>query len=357
MNRNIFYISVMTLMFIFSTIATYAWERYDGVIAVVNSIPIIESELNNKLELHKNKKNIAPHQIPYERSRILDRFIEDALVFEAAKDQSILINDQRVLSQLEKFMMNYYIKKGESESKAGDLSSKLIERLENKLKQKKMSDDPETDKELNRFINSIESIQKMDFAVYFEELRLHIRREQVMSIAIGVTPPSKKEVDEWYKANTAKIGYEVKIKHILIRSKGDSLLAQSETNKILSDIRTRILEGESFEKMAQKYSQDPASAASGGDLGWVWLAELDPYFAGNVNSMKNTNEISRVFKSGSGYHIVKLLAKRPVPLEKVENMIMYKLYTDRLTSQFQKWIEKRRAESDIKIYLGSYVKG
>jgi putative peptidyl-prolyl cis-trans isomerase len=335
----------------------FAWERYDGVIAVVNSIPIIESELNMKFELHKNKKNIPPMNYPYEKSRLLDRYVEDALVMEAAKDQSIIINDQRVLSQLQKFMVNYFIKKGEDQSRADDLASQCIERLDRKIQKKKLSDDPELDKEISRFVNSIETIQKMDFETYFEELRIHIRREQVMSIAIGVTPPSKKDVDEWYNSNTAKIGYEVRIKHILIKSKGDSLMAQSETNKTISDIRSKILAGESFEKLAQKYSQDPASAGSGGDLGWVWLAELDPYFAGNVNIMKNVNEISRVFKSGAGYHIVKLLGKRPVPLEKVENMIMYKLYTDRMTIQFQKWIEKRRAESDIKIYLNTYVKG
>lgn len=336
---------------------SYSWERYDGVAATVNNIPIIESDLNSKVVLHQKKNMTSARNIINEKSRILDKMIEDALVLEASRDQSIVINDARVLSQLEKFMKGFFVKNSDDDANLDELIPKLIDRLELKLANKKLKQNPELDKDLDRFVQYVENSQKMDFLSFFEELRLNIRREQVMSIAIGVTPPGKSEVEDWYRKNTAKIGYEVRIKHILIRPKGTSLTAESEANNVLNDLRQKIFSGASFESLAQKYSQDPATAYKGGDLGWVWLAELDPYFAGTVFKMSGINEISRVFKSGGGYHIVKYLGKRPVPFEKVENMIMYKLYTERMYSQFQKWVDKRRGESEIKIYLSDYIKG
>ena len=78
----------------------------------------------------------------------------------------------------------------------------------------------------------------------------------------------------------------------------------------------------SFESLAAKYSQDASSAKNGGDLGWQMLAQLDPYFAGYVYRMNKGGQISGVFKSGFGYHIVKYIEKRPVTYDKVEKMII-----------------------------------
>lgn len=347
---------MLTIIFV-PAMHLYSWERYDRIVAIVNGTPVIESDVSNKLEYVKRKKAVPESQINNERSRVLDRFIEDALVYEAAKDQSIVVSDARVFSQLEKFMKGFFMKSLGNIEEVNKITEKLIDRLEKTLNNKKVKEDKDLDRELERFVKYIENSEKMELESFFEELRIHIRREQVMSIAIGITPPSKKEVEDWYKSNIVKIGYEMKIKHILIKPKGNTLTAQSETNAQLSDIRQKIFGGESFEKMAQKYSQDPATAGKGGDMGWVWLAEIDPYLAGNVFKLNNINEISHVFKTNAGYHIVKLFGKRPVPLEKVENMIMYKLYTERLYTQFQKWVDKRKRESDIKIFMDNYVKG
>jgi hypothetical protein len=37
-------------------------------------------------------------------------------------------------------------------------------------------------------------------------------------------------------------------------------------------------------------------------------------------------------------------------------MITYKLYTENMESQFKKWVEQRKNESAIKIYMEDYVK-
>jgi parvulin-like peptidyl-prolyl isomerase len=86
------------------------------------------------------------------------------------------------------------------------------------------------------------------------------------------------------------------------------------------------------------------------------IAQFDPYFANNVARLSRKGEISSVFKSGFGYHIVKYIGRRDVTYDKVERMIMYILYTEKGQEQFKKWIQQKREESSVIIHM-EYVKG
>jgi peptidyl-prolyl cis-trans isomerase SurA len=218
-----------------------------------------------------------------------------------------------------------------------------------------MVEDKELDAYVDGFIGFIESRFQIGFKDYFEEIRAQIMREQVMSIAIGVTPPSPEEARDWFKKNKPKFGDEVLVRHILIVPAGGSFTAERDANQKISALRDRIMAGESFEKIAAVNSQDRESAANGGDLGWKMLAEMDPYLAGYINQMHTTGLISQVFKSGMGYHIVKLMGRRPVTYEKVERLIMYKLYNENMFEQFKKWVNRRKKESEIQIFMKNYV--
>jgi len=354
MNKTRLAILLATALMLFQGTG-FSWEPYDRIIAVVNSIPIVESEVNDRLDYIQKSKKIPGKKIAYEKSRVLDKFIENALVYETAVDQSIIISDKRVLLHIENMMKSYFSGRVKNRKDLDATVNTLSARLLNRISNKKNKPDADLDKKLNDFIKFAESKQKMSFAQLFEEIRTQIRREQVMSIAIGVSPPSKRETKEWYRKNRKKLGYEVHVKHILIIPKSGTLSEEKKANRTISGLRKRILAGESFENLAKKYSQDPGSAKNGGDIGWTMLADLDPYFAGNVYRMKRVNSVSRVFKSRFGYHVVKYLGKRPVTYEKVEKMIMYKLYNENMVSQFEKWVARRKRFSEIRIYMEDYV--
>jgi putative peptidyl-prolyl cis-trans isomerase len=212
------------------------------------------------------------------------------------------------------------------------------------------------DPDLKMFIDYIEKTERMDFASFFNEIRVKITREQIISLTIGMTPPSAEDAKKWYKANRSKLGFEVYVKHILVIPKSGSLSDEKEANNKAEDIRRQILANPaSFESLAAKYSQDPGSSKKGGDLGWQMIAQFDPYFANNVARLSSKGEISSVFKSSFGYHIVKYMGKRDITYEKVERMIMYMLYTEKGQEQFKKWIQQKREESSVIIHM-DYVK-
>jgi putative peptidyl-prolyl cis-trans isomerase len=360
MKRIIFILFLMLMPALVFTVNSSAWEKYDRIVAVVNSIPIIESELNTKFRIFKSRKHVTAGKINYYKSRVLDVLIEDALVLEAARKESIRVSDKRILTQIEKIMKGYFSRFVKDPEELNKLSSKLISRLEKKMKNIEYKNDPDLDQKLNTFINYVERNQKLKMADYFEEMRVAIRKEQVMSIAIGASPPSDKDVEKWYNQNRAKIGDEVRIQIISIHPKGRSLTDQMKTNKYMESIRQRALKGESFSKLARKYSQHGATRYKGGDTGWIWIAQIaqsDNILAFFVDKLRVPNQISKVIKGQRNYHVVKLLGRRPVSMEKVEKMIRFKLYNEKMGYQFKGWIKRRKEQSDIRIFFKNYIKG
>lgn len=74
----------------------------------------------------------------------------------------------------------------------------------------------------------------------------------------------------------------------------------------LADLRTDIVEGTlDFAKAAQEYSDDEATAAAGGELGFVARGARGPEFDAAAFALK-PGEISAPFRTQLGYHIVQV---------------------------------------------------
>lgn len=71
-------------------------------------------------------------------------------------------------------------------------------------------------------------------------------------------------------------------------------------------IRQRILRGADFSKMAQEHTDDPGSAATGGNLGVVDWGQFVPEFEEAVTQLE-VGELSEPVRTPFGYHIIQLL--------------------------------------------------
>jgi peptidyl-prolyl cis-trans isomerase D len=106
-----------------------------------------------------------------------------------------------------------------------------------------------------------------------------------------------------------------RVSHILlsVTDPKDDAAVKAKAEGILK----RAQAGEDFAKLAKDFSQDPGSAAQGGDLGWserkVWV----PPFADAAYSMK-VDEIRGPVKTKFGYHILKLVGIQPATVKTFE---------------------------------------
>lgn len=94
----------------------------------------------------------------------------------------------------------------------------------------------------------------------------------------------------------------------------EPIVPLEETDKIkerLRDFTRRINSGESsFATMAIMYSEDRASAANGGELGFMGRAELLPEFSSVAFSLSDPKKISNIVETEYGYHIIQLIERR-----------------------------------------------
>ncbi len=84
-------------------------------------------------------------------------------------------------------------------------------------------------------------------------------------------------------------------RHILIR----------EDEAILDEVQAKLAEGGDFAALAKEYSEDPGSAARGGDLGFFGRGIMDPAFEEAAFALE-VGEVSGPIKSAFGWHLIKV---------------------------------------------------
>ena len=107
--------------------------------------------------------------------------------------------------------------------------------------------------------------------------------------------------------------YDLRLSHILIVDNGNSGSAQTkEALETIQAIEKEIQDGLDFEEAAGRHSQDRNSAQLGGDIGYLTAALPDGFFElENAVYNLNVGEISGIVKTGLGFHLVKVVDRRP----------------------------------------------
>ena len=106
---------------------------------------------------------------------------------------------------------------------------------------------------------------------------------------------------------------EVRASHIMLRVQADSTGYTDTTAAYAEALRILNLakQGERFDTLAVRYSQDPGTAKTGGDLMYFTAGMTVPAFDDAVYSMKPGEIFSRPVRSLFGYHVIKLLDRKP----------------------------------------------
>jgi len=105
-------------------------------------------------------------------------------------------------------------------------------------------------------------------------------------------------------------GAEIRARHILFRIPADATPAQRDSIRTLADqVRTRAAGGEDFAALARQFSQDPGSAARGGDLDFFGRGRMVAPFEEAAFALQ-TGEVSQVVETPFGYHVIRVEDRR-----------------------------------------------
>jgi peptidyl-prolyl cis-trans isomerase D len=111
----------------------------------------------------------------------------------------------------------------------------------------------------------------------------------------------------------------VQARHILIKTTGKTPAEITQLKAKADDLLKQIKGGGDFAKLAQTNSEDPGSAAKGGDLGWIVRGQMVKNFEDTVFSLK-PKEISDVITTEYGFHIIQVMEREPARLRTLDEV-------------------------------------
>ena len=112
------------------------------------------------------------------------------------------------------------------------------------------------------------------------------------------------ELQELYQKEIAGLSEQRQAAHILLEV--NDKLTDEQAKAKLDEAKARLENGEDFATLAKELSQDPGSAANGGDLGYAGPGVYDPAFEDALYALKQ-GDVSAPVRTDYGWHLIKLL--------------------------------------------------
>lgn len=254
----------------------YGQEVLDKIVAVVDNEIILQSELNLQVAYLAAQRNMSPDDSKL-RDNVLNRMIEEKLLYAQAELDSIEISEDEVKASLEN-QLNYFISQYGSQEKLEQVYGMSIDKIRRELR---------------------------------DEVRKSLMGNRVQQKHFGDLDITRREVKEFfaeYKDSLGLIPEKFELSHIFINpQKGSRLKAKAK--EFAQSLLDSLKNGADFVALAKKYSDDPGSASKGGELGFVKRGVFFPEFESAAFQLKE-GEISEVVESPVGYHIIQMLERR-----------------------------------------------
>jgi len=170
---------------------------------------------------------------------------------------------------------------------------------------------------------------------------------KINSVYAGVPEPSEAELRAFYEQNKERFttGEQVRIAHIV---KYVNWQTDEDTAlEAITQARKEIDGGAPFEAVVGKHTD---CADNGGDLGYVTRGQLVEEFE-DVAFNLSVGQVSDVFRSRFGFHIVKLYDRRPPevpPLQAIRGQIVDEVKEQKREQALGDFLDSLRSKATVK---------
>ena len=249
----------------------------DRVVAIVDDDLVLESELKDRTASVVERLQAQYGQLPPDdvlQAQILEQLVLERVQLQLAKRYDIVPSEQEIDQAIGRIVQSNQITE---------------EQLVADLRQQGMS---------------MAQLRKQ----IATDLTINQLQQGVVNNRIRVT---EQEVDNFLASTDGKFATspDFHLGHILISVSGSADPAMiSAAEKEAEDIYQKLQDGADFSQMAISHSNDQ-SALQGGDIGWRKLAQLPELFSKQLVDLK-TGEVSKPFRSGAGFHLIKNIEQR-----------------------------------------------
>ena len=299
----------------------------EEIVARVNNSIITQTDFQKadqslRDEISHNCQNCPPDRISAEykdkQKDLLRDLIDQQLLIERAKDMGI----------------------------TGD--TELVKRLDDVRKQNNLA----TMEDLEKAVES----SGIPWEDYKTQIRNGILTQEVIRQQVGGRldiPPD--DVKKYYEAHKDQFNRpeQVELAEIFLSTEGKSPEEIAAVQTKADDLHNRVVKGEDFAEIAKRYSEG-TTAKEGGDLGRFERGQLAGQLEQAVFKLQRDG-VSDVIQTKTGFEILKVLAHYDAglqPLDKVENEITNKLYTEKMEPALRNYLAELREESYVMVKPG-----
>ena len=140
---------------------------------------------------------------------------------------------------------------------------------------------------------------------------------------------------------------QTRARHILLKT--NELVSENEARNRLRTLKERLENKADFGELARVHSED-ASAARGGDLGWVLPGDTVPEFERVMNQLK-PGEISDPVQSPFGWHLIQVLERGTQDVSKERRRLAARqtLRARKSDEAYQEWVRQLRDRAYIEL--------
>jgi peptidyl-prolyl cis-trans isomerase D len=122
----------------------------------------------------------------------------------------------------------------------------------------------------------------------------------------GVPQPTQQQIQQYFTAHQSEysVPEQARSRHILISATQGDAKADAAAKAKADDVLKQLQSGGNWNDLAKKFSDDPGSKASGGELGFAQRGKMVPEFDNAIFTQK-IGDI-KIVKSQFGYHVIQV---------------------------------------------------
>jgi len=290
----------------------------EGAAAVVNGEIIssarVERELSGyQARIIRSGKVLDENTIKALKGTIVEKLINQALLYQEAVKQGIKVTDQEVDEQWKMIQEKFA---------TGEELESVLARIK------------ATEEIIRDEIRQVKTVQKF-----------------VLENFEKGTSVSEEEARTYYETHPDAFTRpeQVRARHILIQPDPEGgEQAKAEARKKLRDIGKEIQDGADFAELASEHSKCPSSSR-GGDLGFFGRGSMAKPFEDAAFALE-PGKVSDIVETEFGLHIIKVEERRPegtVPFEEVKEKLVQYLTREKVKEALGSYLKQLRQDASI----------
>jgi len=255
-------------------------ELIDRIVATVDNQTILWSELNYRLRFEAEQRGLSsfvePGRLEALRREVLEDMVDEQVLILKAQKDSVQIDPNEVEEML--------------------------------VQQFQLARSNMDDGEFERMLDRVGLSERQLKARYRKEIRHRLLSRQMRAVVAYRVHVSHRDVEAFRQAHRDTLPTQISLSHILLQIKpSDEVLGEKLAR--IGELQALLAAGGDFAEVARAHSEDPGSAAHGGDLGCFSAGTMVPEFEEAAFALK-PGETSEPVLSPYGYHLIKLREKR-----------------------------------------------